>query len=320
MDPQFEAVHSDADSSFRCLHFHCGSFAQDHAWHYHPEYELTWVARSEGTRFVGDSIQHYDPGDLALIGPNLPHCWHDEPAVEGADSPEVVVVQFGPDCLGRGFLELDAAREARDLLARAAQGIVFTPATARDVAPLLLAMTRQRGLERVARLLDVLAVLAAAKGARTLASPDYQLNNDINPVNRRRIELVHRYVRDQLAGDISQAHVAQRLNLSPPAFSRFFKAATGKTFVEFVNALRVNEACRLLGGSNTSITAIAMACGYRNMANFNRRFRALRGMNPSEYRRRLRLRETRAALPLPPRTRLGARTAVARPRRALPAR
>src|SRR5215469_13654583 len=91
MEPRFEAVASDEDSSFRCLHFACDRFADDHAWHYHPEYELTWIIRSQGVRFVGDSIQTYGPGDLVLVGPNLPHCWQNEADGPG---PELIVIQF----------------------------------------------------------------------------------------------------------------------------------------------------------------------------------------------------------------------------------
>ncbi len=295
MDPQFESIHTDADSSFRCLHFRCETFAVDHAWHYHPEYELTWVVSSEGTRFVGDSIRPYGPGDLVLLGPELPHCWHDEPAARGTGSPEVVVVQFRADCFGQDFLALDAARAVGELFRRASRGISFGASTARQVGPELLGMTRQRGLRRMARLLDVLAILSAAGDTSLLASQDYQLNNDINPANRRRIETVHRYVREKMTEEISQADIARRVGLSPPAFSRFFKAATGKTFVGFVNTLRVNEACRLLSGTSRTVTEVALACGYQNMSNFNRQFLALRGMNPSEYRRQLRRREDRAA-------------------------
>jgi AraC-like DNA-binding protein len=256
---------------------------------------LTWIIRSEGTRFVGDSIRSYGPGDLVLLGPDLPHCWHDEPASRGSGAPEVVVVQFRADCFGGDFLALDAARAVGALFRRASRGVRFSAPTAREVGPELLGMTRQRGLRRMAGLLDILAILSAAGGVSLLASQDYQLNNDINPANRRRIELVHRFVRERMREEISQADIARRLGLSPPAFSRFFRSATGKTFVGFVNALRVNEACRLLSGTIQPVTEIALACGYQNLSNFNRQFLALRGMNPSEYRRQLRRREGRAA-------------------------
>jgi AraC-like DNA-binding protein len=292
MDPRFESVHSDIDSSFRCLHFSCESFSADHAWHYHPEYELTWIIRSEGTRFVGDSIQPYGVNDLVLVGPNLPHCWHDEPTANGSGPPDLVVAQFQANCFGDDFLDLGAAQGLRKFLAQAQQGIAFDSCCARQVRPLLVSMTEERGLHRLAKLLDVLVILSEADNTMTLASQNYQLNNDITPVNRSRIERVHRYIRENMENEISQAEIAATLGMSSPAFCRFFKAAMGQTFVNFVNILRINEACRLLSG-NRPITEIAMECGYQNISNFNRQFLALRGTNPTEYRRQLKRRDGR---------------------------
>jgi transcriptional regulator GlxA family with amidase domain len=115
--------------------------------------------------------------------------------------------------------------------------------------------------------------------------------NQSNSV-RERIELVHRYIRDNIADTIRQTEAAKRVGLSPAAFSRFFHAATGHTFVGFVNTLRVSAACRLLSATDRTITDIAMECGYSNIANFNRQFRCNKGINPSEYRRSLRKRDT----------------------------
>ena len=291
MDPHFESVHSDIDSSFRCLRFSCEKFSDDHAWHYHPEYELTWIIRSEGSRFVGDSIQPYGVDDLVLVGPYLPHCWHDEPTANGSGPPNLVVVQFQANCFGDDFLNLEAAQGLRAFLARAQQGIAFDSRCAQQVKPYLISMTEERGLHRLAKLLDVLVILSETANTKTLASRNYQLNNDITPVSRMRIEKVHRYIRDNMANEISQAEIAAALGMSSPAFSRFFKAAMGQTFVNFVNILRVNEACRLLSGTRP-ITEIAMECGYQNISNFNRQFLALRGLNPTEYRRQLRRRDS----------------------------
>jgi AraC-like DNA-binding protein len=291
MEPHFESVHSDIDSSFRCLRFSCERFSDDHAWHYHPEYELTWIIRSEGTRFVGDSIQSYGVNDLVLVGPNLPHCWHNEPTANSSGSPDLVVAQFKANCFGDNFLDLRAAQGLRKFLARAQLGITFDSRSARQAGPLLTSMTEEHGLHRLAKLLDVLVILSEAENTMTLASRDYQLNNDITPVSRLRMERVHRYIRDNMANEINQAEIAATLGMSSSAFSRFFKAAMGQTFVNFVNILRVNEACRLLTGDRP-ITEIAMECGYQNISNFNRQFLALRGINPTEYRRQLRRRDS----------------------------
>ena len=288
MDPRFEAVQSDINSSFRCQHFTCRSFAENHTWHYHPEYELTWIIRSEGTRFIGDSIQRFDRGDLVLVGPNLPHCWHNEPRVGAMDEPELVVVQFKSDCCGADLFSLPEAAPIRRMLDLAACGIHFAGAGVARVGELMREMVDATGMERLLRLIETLHALASCSMYTLLASADYHSNNEINPVTRRRIEIVHQYVRDNLDGDICQAEIANVLGLGPPAFSRFFRAATGQTFVGFVNLLRVSEACRLLSDERLNITVVAMECGYRNISNFNRQFLALKGMNPSDYRERVR--------------------------------
>ncbi len=284
MNPQFESVLLDAQSSFHFAHFGCDSLASDHMWHYHPEYELTWVVRSRGIRFVGNSIQRYAPNDLILLGPGLPHCWHNDDYEGHAERPELFLLQFSHSFLGDGFFSLPEVREVRELLIEAECGLHFPPEVADEVGGLFRKLASAEGIERVAVVLAILGTLARSRREK-LASSDYQAVNDISPASRERIEIVHRYVRENLDADICQAQVAARLDMTPPAFSKFFRAATGHTFVGFVNLLRVNEACRLLAGSELSITRIAMDCGYNNLSNFNRQFLQQKGITPSDFRK-----------------------------------
>lgn len=294
MNPRFEMVQSDTYSSFRSLLFECSSFAEDHPWHYHPEYELTWIIRSEGTRFVGDSIRPYGAGDLVLIGPNLPHCWQNE-SDGGRPRPQLILVQFDPACFGAAFLDLPELRAIKSLLERAGRGLSFDAAASVRVGTLLRNLVERQDLSRLARLLEILDVLATIQTVVPLASCGYQIFSNMNPGSRRKMDLVRRYVSDHMAEEIRQAQVAECLGLSSPAFSHFFRAATGETFVQFVNRARVHEACKLLSATQATIIEIAMRCGYENISNFNRQFRALRGMSPSEYRHSLRQRAEREA-------------------------
>lgn len=297
MDPRFELIQSDADSSFRFLHESCPRFEADHAWHYHPEYELTWVIRSRGVRFVGDSIEPYEPGDLVLVGPDLPHRWRSDPTEDRRHQPEWIVVQFDGGLFGAQLMALPEAGPVRNLLRAAAAGLHFDGEAAAHAGQLLRAMTAQSGMSRLARLLEVLDGLGRAPAA-PLASQDYLRDGGRSRLNRQRLAVVNAYVRENLDGAIRQAEIAGKLAMSPPAFSRFFRAATGTTFVSFVNLLRVGEACRRLADTSQSVTEIAMECGYRNLSNFNRQFLALKGMPPSDYRRKLRLRDDQAPEPL----------------------
>src|SRR6185437_6030154 len=264
MEPRFETVQADAASSFRCVWFTCSSFAENHTWHYHPEYELIWIVSTCGTRFVGDNIEPYQAGDLVFVGPNLPHCWHDGPH-GGGDKPEAVVVQFRPETIEQGFFSLPEFQAIRRLFRAALCGLHIEGATAAHLQNRMRCLFAQKGLARLFCLLDILHAMSEAESdLRYLASTDYHLTNGSTELNRRRIELIHRYVRKNLSEQISQVYVADLVGLTPAAFSRFFRQATGQTFVGFVNILRVNEVCRAMTESNRSIANIAMGCGYNN--------------------------------------------------------
>jgi AraC-like DNA-binding protein len=286
MEPQFENVQTDSESSLCSLWFACASLANDHTWHYHPEFELTWVVRSEGTRFVGDSIEQYRENDLVLLGPNLPHCWHDGNEHRSDDlRSEAVVLQFRPESFGSDFLGLPELAPINKLFRASKCGLHIQGKTAERVQVLMKGIFQKTGLTRLMGLLEILQLLAQSPhDLRSLASADYHITNDITEANRQRIGRIHRYVRDNLGRDVSQAEIASLVGLTPPAFSRFFRRATGQTFVGFVNILRISEVCRALMESDESITDIAMRCGYNNIANFNRKFLTLKGMNPTQFR------------------------------------
>jgi len=285
MNPMFEPVAPEPDSSLRCLHFSCRHFSENHTWHYHPEYELAYVVASHGLRYVGDSIQPHQPGDLVLLGPNLPHCWSDEKDSQScAVPPELVVIQFNRESFGDGFLSLPEARPLQHLLHMADTGLHFVGGLAERAGALTRVAANEHGLDRLIRTLETLNLLTGCTTASPLASREYCAKPDGGPDSRAQIGSVCNYIRENLAMDISQAQTAANLGLSPTAFSRLFKSATGRTFVGFVNTLRINEACRLLDASTSAIIEIAMSCGYNNISNFNRQFLAVKGMSPSEFR------------------------------------
>ena len=66
----------------------------DSSWHYHAQYELLYISQSNGIRFVGDSVAHFYPGDLVLVGPYLPHLWRNDAAYyeQGATSGVKTIV------------------------------------------------------------------------------------------------------------------------------------------------------------------------------------------------------------------------------------
>lgn len=250
-------------------------------WHYHAECELTWIEAGAGTRYVGDVIEPYEPGDLVLLGGGLPHTWSSERPGRRARAHRAVVAQFSAET----FLELEGPEFAavRDVLARAARGLRFP--TGSVSAEVWSGLVEARGLDAWCRLARLLDTLARDSAARPIASAGYLPQPSHGPEHRFGRALS--YVREQVElGPVYLRDAARVVHLSPAAFSRFFRRFAGEPFVRHVNGLRVAKAARLLAETDRPVAAIAFDCGFGNLANFNRRFRERKGCAPLAFRAR----------------------------------
>jgi len=252
-------------------------------WHFHPEFELTYIVASRGQRFAGDSIEEYRDGDLVLLGPNLPHTWMSRES--GRKSRHVALyAQFLEHFGGDAFLSRPELAPIRNLFKRAAQGLAFNPTIQKRARPMMEDLHAATGLQRLLKLLEVLDLLAHSKGARPLSSARFAPS--LKRSDEKRIDAVCRYIHENVSESIAQTDAARCAHLSVSAFSRFFKKTMGRTFTAYVNGLRVGQACGRLIESDKSIAEIAFASGFENLSNFNRRFRQLKDVSPREFRRR----------------------------------
>jgi AraC-like DNA-binding protein/quercetin dioxygenase-like cupin family protein len=253
-------------------------------WHYHPEIELTMIVKGRGLRFVVDSIQDYREGDLCLLGSNTPHTWQSV-AVPGQTVHSIVII-FKRDFLGPEFLERPEARHISELLERSKTGLVLSGKTRQTIAAQMLKMCRTpRGsFQHVLDLLSMLSTIAGASARDCQALGTCTINPETNKDAHRRLTSVLNYI-DRHPEEIPpQSEVAREVRLSPAAFSRFFKRCVGKTYVSYLNELRIGRACRALIETDLNITEIAYSAGFNNLSNFNRRFRAMKRITPRAFR------------------------------------
>jgi AraC-like DNA-binding protein len=281
--PIFEKLALGSEEGFtfkriRARHFNC-------PWHFHGEYELILTLLCPGYRMVGDDITPLHPGDLVLVGANLPHIWQCDPRLDDSRRVDILLVQFDEDFLGEACLRIPAFHPVRQLLQRAAVGLQFTGKTRSRVAELLQEMARVSGLRRIILFLSALEALASSPDCHAIASPGF--STGVSPFNQERMNRVFKFIDEQIDQPVRLADAARVASLSSGAFSRFFHQHTGRTFPEFLNQLRIGRACRLLAESELSVTEIALACGFANLSNFNRQFARLKQTTPREYRRQL---------------------------------
>lgn len=255
-------------------------------YHYHPEYDILLSLKDHRGRFIsGDHTGPLERGTLIMNGPNIPHALHTGlPDEEDWSRPSLAVIQFSEDSLGREFLERQEMRPIREFLHAARWGFEIVGDTRERAAEIILGMRDLGELERLFELFRLLRLFAESSERRVLASPAYAPSLRERDITR--LDRVVRHLHAEMARLIRLETVARVAGLTPKSFCRFFRANTGKTLVEYVNAMRVGEACRLLVETGRPVTEIAFAVGFNNLSNFNRRFRELKGLSPREFRLR----------------------------------
>ncbi|WP_122847500.1 AraC family transcriptional regulator [Pseudomonas viridiflava] len=254
-------------------------------WNHHPEFEIHLIRRGSGKLVAGDYIGGFDAGHVALIGPDLPHDWIGDLAPGEHLPGRDVVLQFDGAALLALRKTLPELGELQRLFEQARRGLEFTGATAVQAARLMEDIGTAQGLERLILFLQLINALvkAPSQEAHLLASSCYAPTLDARSAER--INKAFDYLLSELTNDIRLSVIAQRLEMTDPGFSRFFKRNTGHGFIDLMRKLRIQRACRLLLQSDMSVSDICFEVGYANLSNFNRHFRVETGQTPSDYRR-----------------------------------
>ena len=278
---EFELIPRSEIYSFAVRDFKLAAFSSP--WHFHPECELTYVVSSRGKRFVGDSIERFGPGDVVLLGSNLPHYWRTEETQKNKKEPaHSIVVQFREECLGTDFLSRPELAEVRRLLMQSRRGCKYGSATSAAVAKIMQALSSHTGLERVIDWLNIFKLLLDAKDVQFLSSSGF--SPYLDEFAGERINRAYQHIFAKFAEPLDHHQIAQDAGMSHSAFCHYFKRVTGRTLTDFINDVRIGHARRLLLESDQTVAEIAYASGYETLSNFNRRFRGITSLSPKEYR------------------------------------
>ena len=284
MEPDLEVVQIRRGESFTAWSH--GYPFHTVRWHFHPEYELHLVVATTGRYFVGDFIGEFEPGNLVLTGPNLPHNWVSD-LPEGASIPlRGRVIQFSERFIDETMKVLPELATLAPLLESSRRGVLFPPEVAGQVSPLMSELMEAQGVRRIELFMAIAGALSRARGVSMLASPSYL--PDPSGYMSAGINKALAYIRENLTQQFDETDLASIAGQSTGAFSRTFRKHTGMSLVQYVKRLRINLACQILmSDEQASITDICFEVGFNNLSNFNRQFLAEKGMPPSRFRRLL---------------------------------
>lgn len=255
-------------------------------WHYHPAIEIMYITRGIGTRFVGDCIEQYEEGDVCMIGPNLPHEWRNDDAYFDKESglrATCICLFFKREIFDPNFIRLPEMNNIRDLIERSRRGLKFTGNSKLEITRFIRSSVNDVGVRKVTNLLTLLELMATSTEYELLASVGF--TNSVNSEDFERFNKVYKFLVKNFATSIRLEEVSTLVGLTPTAFCRYFIQRTKKTFVEYLNEMRIGYSKKLLLENKMKISTISGEVGFPNLSNFISQFKKVTGMSPSQFQK-----------------------------------
>ena len=279
MKPLIEKLPLSEDRSFVAQTHRTPNF--EVPWHQHVEYELILFKEGAGLSFIGNYVGEFETGDIFFLGSNVPHTFQKS----NADLiTSAVVVHFKENFWGDEILNLPESKSVRRLLQRSMNGLKINGKTKEMLQPLVQSLEIEKGFWRITKLCDCLSILSETKDYITVSTQEIKA---LNPRDKDRIDSVFQYTMENFKEPIKLSLIANKAGMSIPAFCSYFKKRTKKTYIDFVNEVRIGYACKLLLTTQTSVLQICFECGFNTVANFNRQFLKIKKTTPSQYRKKL---------------------------------
>lgn len=255
-------------------------------WHFHPEIEIMLVTIGRGTRFVGDSIEYFEPYDLVLLGPNLAHVWKNEQEHyrEGSQlAAQCIYTVFREESFGKDFFNVPEMSKIKQLLARSTGGIKFEGKTKIRVAEKIIEAFGQTGVEQFISLVGILNELSLSEEYTFLSTIGY--DQKVQASDMHRLNGVLDFLMKNFRNEIKLEQVASIASMSPTSFCRYFKSRTNKTVIQFLNEIRIGHAHKLLIETQYNMDQISAESGYKNVSNFYEQFQKITGKSPFKFRK-----------------------------------
>jgi AraC-like DNA-binding protein len=284
MPALFEKITVKADESFSIGVFQDN--LEKSTWHYHNNFEISFITEGSGKRIVADSIEEFQPGDLAFIGPKLPHVWLADKEVKTltARSLEMVFLQFNSNVLSPQLLLLPEFSNIKKALDMSERGIQIIGGSLNEVSEIMLQLPYLKSFDRMLHFFLLMDIIGKSETNKPLATKEYLAKRFTT--GNKRIATIHEYLMNNYREDIDLSKLATLVSMAEGSLCRFFKMNMGITLFEYLNQIKTEFACKLLMNKDLSILEICLDSGFNNISHFNKQFKKITGVPPSEYRKR----------------------------------
>jgi YesN/AraC family two-component response regulator len=255
--------------------------------HRHREVQIEWVVEGSGMLIAGNYMQRFEAGDVYIISANQSHIFkNDESYFDPEQKKQVhsVSIFFNPNHFLVNILNLPEMASLKKFVDGLHNGFQIPESSAETIKRTISEVMHHKESQRVASFINLLHLFSTARNMKPLATNNSeQIISDVEGI---RMDQIFQYLVTNYKNHISLTEISEVANLTPQAFCRYFKKHTDKTFVSFLNEVRVNEACKIIvSGKFDSFSDISYQTGFDNVTNFNRVFKKMMGKSPREYHR-----------------------------------
>ena len=249
--------------------------------HQQDTWELTWVITGSGMRIIGDTMEKFESGEVIFIPPEVPHCWYYDNEITDKKGKNASVTLFFENsfinnCSGC-FPELQEYCQKINKLTHA---IKFIGEKSNKIISILKKMRKENEADRIASIIKLIIVIAENERSQYNVGKYQKIDKE-----KIRLDQIRIFVICNAKRNITLSDIARHVGMNRASFCIFFKKATGKTFINYLNEFRIELACQLLKNSKNSIADICYETGFNDMSYFNRIFKRLKKVSPTVYRR-----------------------------------
>jgi AraC-like DNA-binding protein len=276
MKPIVQQLPLQPNSSFSVSTFRVPDFEKE--WHQHTAFELNLFTEGNGLALIGNHSSKFEPGDIYFLGANIPHKFQQI----GKIQISALIVHFYDSCLGNDFFNLPECRLIKQLLEKSAYGLKIAGNSRYQLQPLIKSLEIATNGNRIILLLQCLQIMASTKDYVIISLKEAQ---ELNGKDKDCIDQIFKFTNTTFQESVSLSQIAAMTCKSVPSFCHYFKRRTQKTYINFLNEVRVNYACNQLLETNKSVTEIGYESGYNTVTNFHRQFLRLKKITPLQYRK-----------------------------------
>lgn len=246
--------------------------------HQHEEIQLCAIIKGEGSLVVGDSINEYKSGDILIIESNVPHVFNSD--TSNYKTTFMQTLFFTKTSFGEHFFELGDFTEIQQIFTISESGGILT-SNKNVILELFQQLKKASNLHRFILFLTIISEVLKAEiePLSTFIYPKKYSDNE-----GKRMSNIMEFTMNNFQKEISLHSIAEISFMTPNAFCRYFKQRTNKTYFQFLIEVRIENACRLLKNKDLLITEVSEKSGFKNISNFNRKFKENKGITPSKFR------------------------------------